>query len=212
MCCDCIKKGAAGGLLFLTNMIDGACGGGIFVYACYLSSNGYAPPFMAYGLIGLGLYMLVAALLSWYALTYTQPRCLVCSAYSAIPIAIGEFSLATTLLAKKGWIVDYLNKEKIDPSRIAEVTQPALPVALYVMFLFELLRYYASVYMRSSVKKSALKYKLMTEESEAEKAALEKERADTRAAKYGGLREKYKAKYGMDTSRLDSALQTQAAL
>jgi len=212
MCCQCLKKAASSGLLFLTNMVDGACGGGIFIYSCYLGTHGYAPPFMAYTLIGLGLYMLVAALLSWYAIAYARPRVLLCSAYSAVPIALTELSLATALLVKKDWIVSYLQRQAIDPARIAEVTQPALPIAMYAMFVCELLRYYASVYMRQSVGKAALKKSLMADEAQAQRHALEQERAQTRASKYGGLRDHYKEKYGMKTSRADSAIASQNAL
>ena len=205
-CCDA-RKACSQTLLFITNLADGAAGAGLFVYGCYLDSNKYGPPWMSGFTIALGLLMLCAALSSWACITYRWTGCcLMFSAYSCFPIALIEFVLAIALLSSKDDISNYLRKQGATQQHIDDATNPALPIALFVLFVFEIMRFYASRYVKGAVRSENLRHRLVAQEQATEQQRIDDERIAARTEKYAGLRDQYRQKYGIATERTDAVL------
>jgi hypothetical protein len=172
-------------------------------------------------MIVLGILLCVAALFGSMGISWPKSK-ICCNIYYsslltvssrlALPVALLELFSGIVLFVRKDYIVEQGRERGIDQSVLDDITNPAIPIALFVLCVMETLRLFASKFLRRSVEKDVLKFHLLQEQEAEEEKRVAKERSDKINTKYSAYREKFKNKYNMDCPKTGSAVEAQNKL
>jgi len=207
--CNSVFVGLGRMLVIICNTLDMVGGIGLVALGVYLSLNDLAPEDMSVPLLVLGTFLCLASMASACGLGSKSCGCLlVYSAYAAIPIALSEFTLAITFLARKQAVVHFLESRGVTQDYVSELTNSTVPVVLFALGGVELLRLYVSLCMRRTFLNEMRKYKELTEEEEREEQRMNTEKRQALNAKYSQMRKKFQDKYSIkEFKKTDAALE-----